>query len=139
MRALALSLLFLGALGVADGNLLRPCHCGEDGALSCGLCPKSKAQDLSRVPPCCRHKLRKGQPSQPKDGLRICPGPREPQAQPEAAPVLTVSLLPLFLDAPVARVPAAPDAIPVRGELPPAMPRDGPWRLAPEGTTAFLI
>jgi hypothetical protein len=152
MTRAAILLMLIASLGLAEGDLLRPCHCRDVGTRPCGDCPQTRSRQGGHSQPgvralrpmhsCCCPEVDEhaagGQP--PKaPGFRICCSPRPPFALPDAVPGLAAaSAMPTILEAPVALLPVDPEEAPsvAWGAL--AMPRDGPWRLAPEALAVFL-
>jgi hypothetical protein len=150
MRRVGWVLLLLSTISLVDGGLLRPCHCHDRGARPCGSClmaaTEAASRALARAPccPCCRtedpaggtvHGLRA--PRHAPDGFHICPGPRDPRQTPEVSFTLAAPRL-CDLQAVASWVLPRPARSHAPAEALGALPRDGPWRLAPEGLAVFL-
>jgi len=145
MRLLTAALLCLSMVSIVDGDLLRPCTCGQGDVPACGCCPADLAGAAPpKAPSHCKHccgcdKAKDDQrPADKPEGCKICPGPREPRDGLADLAVALETPAPGFLDAPSFRLDAGDEHVRVLGERPAAMPRDGPWRCSPEGLSVFL-
>lgn len=140
-RAVTVLFVLVASFGIVHGDLLRPCQCGPDNPLSCGLCEASRAV-AARSAPRCRCCCEESDPAQPEpaqapsSGFGICPGPRAPSDLPEVpvdlpAPAVSglAHLAPTWL-VPVGPADTAEEAT--------ALPAEPPWRISPEGLTVFL-
>ena len=51
-RAFTTALIVLALFNIAHADILKPCQCGPDNPMSCGLCPASKGATARSPAPC---------------------------------------------------------------------------------------